>query len=441
MATGFVLDTGSIEFLSPPPSYIQLKCPVCFELLIKDPKLVSCCGHHFCGECLGKLRKKSCPLCNEAFQSISDKGHKRMINSLMVYCTNKGLSCKWKGELGELPKHLSLDETGDCQYAEVPCPKGCGQYVPRSLLDEHKIEYCPNRLKTCHMCSNYRDTVANYNKTKHNLTCPELFVACPFPECKMILKRNELPAHMSMCPYSCTKCLSMDCQWIGPSSMLLEHMQKTHVEIFSAHYTQLIKSKDEEIKRLTSQKAQSDSKVTNQRKQLTQQAATIKQLKQEKERLQQHVQLPQPLPQIQPPPQVLVTRDVIVREFSKLRQTNTIFRSGSICCTDPPSRFQVELCVYPNGLGPEWTTKISVFLFVNSVAPTGTSRNIHVEVRLFNHKKHMSHGKWFELNPSLAAACAHDGRIGVGFKDFISHSQMARYLHEDCLLFELYPID
>ena len=133
-----------IEFVEPLPD--ELQCPLCLEFL-KEPTLTSCCGHHFCSECINRAITRShvCPLCNnQGFQTLLllDKEKQRLVNALKVYCKQKSRGCEWVGELGRLERHLDVEE-GDCGCVEVECefgPVGCVAKLPRKDLQRHKEE-------------------------------------------------------------------------------------------------------------------------------------------------------------------------------------------------------------------------------------------------------------------------------------------------------------
>ena len=40
------------DFVDPPK---DLECPVCM-LVLRDPHLISCCGNHFCRNCISRVR-------------------------------------------------------------------------------------------------------------------------------------------------------------------------------------------------------------------------------------------------------------------------------------------------------------------------------------------------------------------------------------------------
>ena len=149
------IDPDVLEFLDhPPPDYLHLKCPICLSLLLPDaPRLVTCCGNHFCYKCITELYiistptrlSPSCPICKEShFEHVPDKNHQRVLKGLKVWCLKKPAGCAWKGELGDLIKHLSRD--GDCKHATFHCINRCGAELSRSEILNHESSTCPNQL-------------------------------------------------------------------------------------------------------------------------------------------------------------------------------------------------------------------------------------------------------------------------------------------------------
>lgn len=448
MASGSEVGTGGIEFVphsrsdgsQSPSSFFELKCPVCFELLVKDPQLVSCCGHHFCGDCLKKLRRKPCPLCKETFQSIPDKGHKRQLQSLRVYCLKRSEGCAWEGELRLLESHMS--DSGDCQFSKGSCPLGCGRLVSRALMEDHEKNECLKRLLTCSICSTYSDTADNF--TKHQLYCPELVMACPFASCLVTLKRKEMSTHVSACPYNIVKCASNGCSWSGSPRELASHVLKLHGTSsnipLASDTGDAIKKELKALKNTVafqdSKIAQLNLKVNNQRATLASQAKTIRKLKDEIQELQDDDFSPD-----------FATHNVVARNFHQLKSSNRSFSSGVLYLTDPPSGYAMELYVYPNGIGSGHGSHVSVFLHIvpgrfDDQVMWPYSGDEVVEVRLFNQSMKSCHGKWFtfgssspleaRVRPTVASP-----QQGVGFEQFISHSQVKKYLHNDSLLFEV----
>ena len=58
--------------------------------------------------------------------------------SLKVKCQNEG--CPWRGELGDLKRHLDTN----CVMEEAECKYGCGNRMRRKELKVHEHEECPN---------------------------------------------------------------------------------------------------------------------------------------------------------------------------------------------------------------------------------------------------------------------------------------------------------
>ena len=92
------------------PKYV---CSIC-TMVIRDARLATCCGHHYCESCLREwLNSRAqhtldvCPQCRQI--NVINKEKIREINKLKIRCTNKTKGCKWVGELGALKHHLESD--------------------------------------------------------------------------------------------------------------------------------------------------------------------------------------------------------------------------------------------------------------------------------------------------------------------------------------------
>ena len=125
--------------------------------MLNDPHLVSCCGHHFCGTCIKRVKDSNgaCPYCKEKeYQTMPNKGHLHIINGLKVNCTN--ISCEWKGEFIKLDLSVHLNKEkreGQCQYEEVTCVhSGCEIKKQRQYLVKHEKDECPQRRYECRHC-------------------------------------------------------------------------------------------------------------------------------------------------------------------------------------------------------------------------------------------------------------------------------------------------
>ena len=96
------------DFVEQPPSAFPTECPIC-RLVLRDPYQCEWCGKNFCHSCSKRIQaeQKPCPMCKEAnFKVFQDNGLKHSLNQLHVFCTHSKDGCKWKGELGELERHM-----------------------------------------------------------------------------------------------------------------------------------------------------------------------------------------------------------------------------------------------------------------------------------------------------------------------------------------------
>jgi hypothetical protein len=97
------------DFVEPPPE--DYFCPVTYEIF-KDPRQTSeCCGKHLSREVAERLEReqKSCPLCTVApLRTTADLYFKRRVLEVQVRCFNKHLGCEWKGDLGDVEKHMNI---------------------------------------------------------------------------------------------------------------------------------------------------------------------------------------------------------------------------------------------------------------------------------------------------------------------------------------------
>ena len=142
-------------------------------MVIRDARLATCCGHHYCESCLrvwlNSRAQKLCPQCRQInFQNVINLEKIRDINQLRVRCTNKEKGCKWVGELGALKHHLESDN--GCDYVMVTCSNTgyevmqmrsplttCGAAMERRHLTYHHKYQCLYRQYTCQYCG-YIDT-------------------------------------------------------------------------------------------------------------------------------------------------------------------------------------------------------------------------------------------------------------------------------------------
>ena len=221
------MDADSLDFLSSPPDYLQLKCPICLELLLESPNLFGCCGNHVCGGCVGSLKGKACPMCKAIkYETLINKSHQRAISSLEIRCSNKEKGCKWTGEVKQLETHLSLTK-GNCQYESYDCKYKCGSSLFRNALINHESYFCSKRPTTCQFCKKYNSTFDEVTKV-HFGVCSEYPVRCP-NDCGASVKRIVLDNHVSThCPQRKVQCefAGIGCKWFDKERQLGKHLEE-----------------------------------------------------------------------------------------------------------------------------------------------------------------------------------------------------------------------
>ena len=199
------------EFVEKPPEVLQSSCPICL-LILREPYQVTCCGNSFCRACIQKIKTKSkpCPTCKqEYFTDYSNLGLQRPLYGYKVYCSNKDEGCDWKGELGQLDKHLNSNPDQDkqeigCAYARVKCSH-CSELYQRCLIKHHQTSECLLRPFSCEMCKEFKSTYDDVTKN-HAPSCKCRPVECP-NTCGNILQHQELEEHLSsVCPLSMVEC-------------------------------------------------------------------------------------------------------------------------------------------------------------------------------------------------------------------------------------------
>ena len=207
------------EFVERSPNAFQGgECPVCF-LVLKEPCLISCCGHKFCRVCIERVEKdtKPCPLCNEPnFNFMQDRELERNIKDSDVSCYYKKVGCEWRGKLRGYEQHLNKNPSSGsqvigCQFVEVECMYECGEWVQRQLITTHQTQQCKMRPYSCDYCRDYSSTFEevitfHYPQCgKYPVDCPNKCRECPF-------ERQELATHLKEeCPLTLVNCSFQYC--------------------------------------------------------------------------------------------------------------------------------------------------------------------------------------------------------------------------------------
>ena len=226
------------DFVEPPPEAFQTECPVCL-LILKEPCLISCCGHKFCRECIGGVKKddKACPLCSEQdFNFMRERGLERYLQGSEVWCSYKEEGCEWKGKLEKLEEHLNQDpcaspenQLNGCEFVAVECMYKCGEWFQRRHIATHQNEQCKKRPYSCDYCRDYASTFEDVTEI-HYPQCGKYPVACP-NDCDVSkMERQDLESHVKdKCPLTLVDCPFhyAGCETQLPRKDMPEHMKET----------------------------------------------------------------------------------------------------------------------------------------------------------------------------------------------------------------------
>ena len=350
------------DFLEQLPD--ELTCSIC-QLVLRDPHLTSCCGHHFCQSCVARILAEwnPCPLCKgTSFTTFLDKSFQRKINELGVLCPRSEDGCTWTGTVGTVTNHLDAD----CQYVEVECEL-CKEDIQRKNLDEHKNDECPNRPFNCEYCSYSKTWI---EVTKHLKKCANFPLQCP-NKCGIgVIQRKNLNNHIkAVCPLQVELCVFefAGCTVQVPRKDSTEHLATntaSHVTLLAgvcAEYKYKLDAKQEEvdtlqatIKTLKDVVKSHDSMILSLNQKLSQ--LQVSQLS--------PVGLGKPPSLFTPTPtHVFPPVDFYLQNLSFFRQNNKKWVSRPFYTH--PGGYKMCLSVFPNGLGKGKNSPNHVSVFAN----------------------------------------------------------------------------
>ena len=153
--------------------YDDLRCPICFGLMLAPRRLPRCSARHtFCGQCIAFWLQSQrdggltqcCPIDRRPLAADEhpeiDFELSRRVETLVVSCPNRSLGCAASFALRDGAAHLA----SECRYRTVQCPScqkphtaaalarhmdrcfkhcdGCGLAVPRADLHHHEMALC-----------------------------------------------------------------------------------------------------------------------------------------------------------------------------------------------------------------------------------------------------------------------------------------------------------
>jgi len=236
------INLRELKFVNPFPEEVQSECSICI-MILNDPQIVTCCGHRFCQQCIGKVGRRGsiglCPLCkSQQIQYFPDKTLARQINQRKVYCPLRNDGCMWTGELNKVTDHLDVHESGGnaqpCLFFPVPC-EYCGEYVRRHKTTAHQAS-CSSRPTNCKFCD---EEVSNDFLKDHYKRCTACPVYCTNLQCSEIMTRFTLKwYHLDHCKWSLVDCKFKDagCNARIYRKDMEEHLQSNmekHLDLLS----------------------------------------------------------------------------------------------------------------------------------------------------------------------------------------------------------------
>ena len=391
-------------------------CPVTFELLTDPRQTSECCGNRLSRAVAEKLEAedKPCPMCKKApLKTTKDLGFKREVMELKVYCSNKSAGCEWKGELGELERHLKLESVeGQCRFVDVQCPLECGKRIQRRHLKDHKATKCEKRLLTC----NYCDYEATYEKVvnDHWPKCQRYPEVCPNRCSDEVIERRFLQNHLDeKCKIQETKC---DFSHAGCQAKMKRQEIQDHLEA----------KKDEHLKMVSAKCKNLESELSDLKLAFTKIATK---------------------PVFIPPP------DIIMNNFDKLKKDDT-----SWC--GPPFHthvggYKLGLEFNANGVGSGKDSHVSVYIYMMKGEFDDHLKwpfRGEITVQLVNQKEGGENIERKPLELTDYDACVDNfqrvteddiASKGWGFSKFIAHTDLynpdegKEYLKNDTLIFKV----
>ena len=250
------------EFATPQPDVVQTECPICL-MIPKEPCVISCpCGMEFCRECIERIKKdnKPCPLCNLTdFTFLRHHGSERYLKAQEVWCWYKKEKdgCDWRGKLGDYEQHLNRNSSPEnqltgCQFVEVECEHGCGEWFQRRHIAAHQKRVCPKRPYSCEYCCEYESTFEDVTKNHHH-QCNKFPVTCPNKCREAPFEQQKVENHVKVeCPLTEVNCPLhyAGCEVRLPRKDMPEHMRDTvtHLSLL-ATVTQTLLKENQELRR------------------------------------------------------------------------------------------------------------------------------------------------------------------------------------------------
>ena len=387
------LDPGGydLNFHDPPD---DLVCMVC-HLVAQEAQQTMCCGKVFCRLCIEALQQRlgtyRCPNCRkDAPRVFADIRSDRHIKQLNISCENKVAGCSWAGVMEEYERHKQK-----CEFVEISCPNWCTEKVMRKFLAEHLEKTCPQRKMECPVCHNM---VPHEDLSGHHNTCPSIQVTCTNDGCSETVYRGQLDAHHSVCHKHIIKCPYAEA---GCSVQILREDLMTHlknsIELHCQTATNLVSKLKHELDCV-----QKEFKLMNGK-----------------------------LESARVPPVTFK-----ISEFHELKSERKIWKSPFFFSHQ--WGYKLQLHVNPNNSSSEGY--LSAFLYIASgpnddhlVWPFNGTIRVQLLNQSQNSQHHSKEIRWINAteSASMKPSVGSVNLTGLGFRQFISHSELEAQEHDD----------
>ena len=175
----------------------QYICHLCTGVLVEPVMDVK--GHIFCKKCLltyekkhfSKSKKLLCPISNHVLK-MSDLKPYELISDYLCkmtcICPNRKKGCKWEGKYNLRNKHIEKE----CNFIDQEiCPnEGCEMILKIENIDAHLLQ-CDYRKINCEKCG---ENFLFKNKNEHKKECVKEKIQCQ--KCGDSFLREEMENHL-----------------------------------------------------------------------------------------------------------------------------------------------------------------------------------------------------------------------------------------------------
>lgn len=256
-----------MEFLPECRPFVQpYSCPLCEGILFES--VIDKCGHSFCKKCADVLLKESskCPFTKMDLHAplSSNIIVNSVIEGQQVYCTNKQSGCEWIGKLANRLTHTNEE----CMKEKIQCENypNCNVVLPRDEMNNHNT-ICDYRAVQCEYCDQ-RILFSNINE--HNKLCENFPFECP-NNCGSSIPQNQINIHIeTQCPEAQTDCpyQVVGCEFTELRKELKKHLDddlEKHLRMLTNKIEALNydnKQQDKRINELTQENQILKSKLT-----------------------------------------------------------------------------------------------------------------------------------------------------------------------------------